>query len=141
MVNEKLDKLYAKKMELDAEEAELRRKLETVATQRADLAYAEYMEYKSSVHDKYAFLKEHSDVILPLLKHTGHGCSDENPKNGWGTRVNGDYLCAKCALIELMDQESLRVSNLITGGEIIRTFELDVHIFEEKAPCNPKSVK
>lgn len=46
------------------------------------------------------FLKANRNVVLPLLEHSSHLCSDEHPDRGL---LSDEDTCPKCHLIEILD--------------------------------------
>ena len=97
---------------LEAKEAELEAKKIEVEAKRAefDLIYKELATLREEVardraFKKWALIKEHKDFFMKFLTHDRTSCSDDHVSNGWGSRSDGGCRCAKCGLIEVLNND------------------------------------
>lgn len=89
--------------ELDIAEKELYEKLNEIKEEKEEIRQQKISDKRKEVAKKIRYIREHKDVILPLLKHSIASCSDENPCNGY---ITGGYVrCNKCWLMEILDNE------------------------------------
>jgi hypothetical protein len=91
--------LATKKAEYEASIAGIKTELKSIKEEQEALR-------EEKLNAKITYIREHADVILPLFKHDRTSCSDTNVNNGFGSRGDNDYRCAKCALIELIQHEA-----------------------------------
>ncbi len=91
--------LATKKAEYEASVAGIETELKSIKEEQEALR-------EEKLNAKIAYIREHADVILPLLEHDRTSCSDTNVDNGFGSRGDNGYRCAKCALIELIQHEA-----------------------------------
>lgn len=55
-------------------------------------------------HERIEYIKEHADIILPLLEHNRSSCSDEDVSNGY-SEFTKYARCNKCHLLEILNGE------------------------------------
>lgn len=89
--------------ELDIAERELYERLNEIREEKEEIRQQKISEKRREIAKKIRRIREHKDVILPLLKHSRTSCSDENHCNGYIT--DGYARCNKCWLIEILDDE------------------------------------
>ncbi len=82
---------------------ELLQKQAEIKAELAKIKQEELNEALAQNEVKLNVLRENRDLILSLVEHSRTSCSDENNMNG--LHSDGDYRCAKCALIDVLDDE------------------------------------
>ena len=102
--------------ELILKEKELLKKLNKIKEEKEEIRQKKVAEKKEEVAKKIEYLREHKDIIIPLLKHSRTSCSDEHPYNGY-SYYSGYARCKKCYLIEILNGE--------WGNEIDITFDVE----------------
>lgn len=68
----------------------------------AELKEIELQEKQKEVEKRINYIKEHSDIILPLIQHDRSSCSDTNRCNGYDSSYRGSR-CKKCHLLDILD--------------------------------------
>lgn len=92
-----------RKEELDKEERMLYEKLNRIKEEKDAIHEEELNAKKKEVAKKIDYIREHQDIILPLISHDRTSCSDVNPANGYNCEYGSR--CRKCHLIEILNGE------------------------------------
>lgn len=99
---------------------ELRKRQQEIEAQIKEAEEEELREREKEVVKKIDSLtSEQKKNILSVIKHDRTSCSDEHPRNGFGTASNGGFRCRKCALMEILNGEQ--------GGFYDFDFNVDIN--------------
>ena len=99
-IRKQIDELVGKKIQLTRDHEKTMDSISaTIAELHTDLQNLKQEESDNLVRH----IAEHRDIILPLFKHMGKNCSDDNVDSKCD-RYENYCACSKCKLLEVLEE-------------------------------------